>query len=110
MTPRTATCHPDEAPVDWTWTAQLSVVEPRSWVKVTPAVSLSVVDVEETEEEEEGQPLPEKTRRDILGAVGGAAWMRRGVRTRGRRRVVVEVCMIWLCESFWIVFVAVRKG
>lgn len=66
-------------------------------MKVTPAVSPRVVDVEETEVEEEGQPLPEKTRRDILGAVGGAAWVRRGAR---RRRRVVEVCMVSLCKTF----------
>ena len=73
----------------------MSVVEPRSCVKFTPAVSPRVVDVEETEVEEEGQPLLEKTRRDILGAVGGAAWIRKGAR---RRRRWMEVCMASLCE------------
>lgn len=84
--------------MDCTCTAQLSVFEPRSWLNVTPAVSPRVAEVEVTDEDDEGQPEPEKTRRDIRGAVGGAA-RARGVR-RGRRARRVVRCMMG-CGWWW---------
>jgi hypothetical protein len=69
-------------------TAQLSVESPFSWVKDTPALSPSVAVSDRTEPESLGQPEPEKTRRVIVGEVGGAARASRGRVRRARERMV----------------------
>jgi hypothetical protein len=69
-------------------TAQLSVESPFSWVKDTPALSPSVAVSDRTEPESLGQPEPEKTRRVIVGEVGGAARASRGRVRRVRERMV----------------------
>lgn len=57
-----------------------------------PKVSLSMLLSGLTEPESLGQPLPEKTRRVIVGGVGGAARVRRG---RARKRGVRMMDSVW---------------
>jgi hypothetical protein len=79
-------------------TAQLSVESPFSWVKDTPALSPSVAVSDRTEPESLGQPEPEKTRRVIVGEVGGAAMAREARLRAGRRERMVGR---WWCEGRW---------
>jgi hypothetical protein len=72
-------------------TAQLSVESPLSWVKDTPALSESVAVSDRTEPESFGQPEPEKTRRVIVGEVGGAARTSKGRERRVRERIMTDV-------------------
>lgn len=67
-------------------TPQLLVESPLSWEKDTPAESPRIVVSDVTEPESLGQPEPEKTRRVIVGGVGGAATARSARLRNGRMR------------------------